>query len=68
MAKQIPCLAGIRRMMDFYPKRDGGAGRTDWKRVRLLGAYPNPSLPSYAGVTKKKCKQGGRQTSSPVAE
>ena len=60
---------GIHRMMYFYPKTNGGAAeRTDWKRVcraqvrcGAVGLPERLSLPSYAGVTKKKCKQ----TSSP---
>ena len=43
--------------MDFYPRKDGGAERTDWKRVCGRGRPTRASLPSsYAGVTKKKCK------------
>ena len=32
------------RMMDFYPKRNGGAERTDWKRVRREGLPVEPEL------------------------
>ena len=52
--------------MDFYPKKDGGAERTDWKRVCGRGRPTRASLPSsYAGVTKKKCKLHRRRRASP---